>query len=179
MKKFILVLVVLVVFGGVVYVQSSVIIYGVVDVSLFYINKIFIGGKDMGGQMVFDFGLMKGLCLGVKGVEDLGGGIKVLFIIENGFSVDIGEVGQKGVLWGCQVIVGLLGNFGMVLVGCQNDILGEIGGISLVGDFGGVVSCVYLLNLDCINGECVNNFICYNILNFGGFSGSVIYGFGE
>ncbi|MFX6218091.1 porin, partial [Acinetobacter baumannii] len=85
--------------------------------------------------MALDSGLMKGSRLGVKGVEDLGGGIKALFTIENGFSVDTGEAGQGKLLWGRQATVGLSGNFGTVLVGRQNDILGEIGAISSAGDF--------------------------------------------
>ncbi|UWE17437.1 porin [Herbaspirillum huttiense] len=179
MKKSILALAVLAAFGGAAHAQSSVTIYGAVDASLSYTNKISTGGKDTGGQMALDSGLMKGSRLGIKGVEDLGGGIKALFTIENGFSVDTGEAGQKGVLWGRQATVGLSGNFGTVLVGRQNDILGEIGGISSAGDFGGVVSRVHSQNLDRTNGERVNNSIRYNTPNFGGFSGSVIYGFGE
>jgi hypothetical protein len=50
----------------------------------------------------------------VKGVEDLGGGIKALFTIENGFNLDTGEAGQKGVLWGRQATIGLSGNFGTI-----------------------------------------------------------------
>ncbi|MCP3655898.1 porin [Herbaspirillum sp.] len=179
MKKSILALAVLAAFGGAAHAQSSVTIYGAVDASLSYTNKISTGGKDTGGQMALDSGLMKGSRLGVKGVEDLGGGIKALFTIENGFSVDTGEAGQKGVLWGRQATVGLSGNFGTVLAGRQKDVLDDVGSITSPGDFGGVVSRVHSLNLDRTNGERVNNSIRYNTPNFNGFTGSVIYGFGE
>jgi predicted porin len=179
MKKSILALAVLAAFGGAAHAQSSVTIYGAVDASLSYTNKISTGGKDTGGQMALDSGLMKGSRLGVKGVEDLGGGIKALFTIENGFNLDTGEAGQKGVLWGRQATIGLSGNFGTILAGRQKDVLDDVGSITSPGDFGGVVSRVHSLNLDRTNGERVNNSIRYNTPNFSGFTGSVIYGFGE
>ncbi|RAM62159.1 porin [Herbaspirillum rubrisubalbicans] len=189
MKKSILALAVLGAFGGAAHAQSNITIYGAVDASLSYTNKIGISGKDAhgndiagkdtGGLMALDSGLIKGSRLGIKGVEDLGGGLKAVFTIENGFTVDNGDAAQKGVLWGRQATVGLSGNFGTVLAGRQTDILADIGGITSPGDFGGVVSRVHSLNLDRTNGERVNNSIRYNTPDFNGFTGSIIYGFGE
>lgn len=180
MKKTILALAVLGAFGGAAHAQSgSVTIYGAVDASLSYVNKISTGGKETGSQMALDSGLMKGSRLGIKGSEDLGGGLKAVFTIENGFNVDTGEAGQKGTLWGRQATVGLSGNFGTILAGRQKDVLDDVGSITSPGDFGGVVSRVHSLNLDRTNGERVNNSIRYNTPNFNGFTGSVIYGFGE
>ncbi|ALU88011.1 porin [Herbaspirillum rubrisubalbicans] len=189
MKKSILALAVLGAFGGAAHAQSNITIYGAVDASLSYTNKIGISGKDAhgndiagkdtGGQMALDSGLIKGSRLGIKGVEDLGGGLKAIFTIENGFNVDSGDAGQKGVLWGRQATVGLSGNFGTVLAGRQKDVLDDVGSITSPGDFGGVVSRVHSLNLDRTNGERVNNSIRYNTPDFNGFIGSVIYGFGE
>lgn len=179
MKKSILALAVLSVFSASAYAQSSVTIYGAVDASLSYTNKIATSGEKTGSLLALDSGLLKGSRLGVKGVEDLGGGLKAVFTIENGFNVDTGEAGQKGVLWGRQATVGLVGTFGSVLVGRQKDVLDDIGGITSPGDFSGVVSRVHSLNLDRTNGERVNNSIRYNSPDFRGFTGSVIYGFGE
>lgn len=180
MKKTILALAVLGAFGGAAHAQSgSVTIYGAVDASLSYVNKISTGGKETGSQMALDSGLMKGSRLGIKGSEDLGGGLKAVFTIENGFNVDTGEAGQKGTLWGRQATVGLSGNFGTILAGRQKDVLDDVGSITSPGDFGGVVSRVHSLNLDRTNGERVNNSIRYNTPNLNGFTGSVIYGFGE
>ncbi|NUT60136.1 porin [Herbaspirillum sp. C9C3] len=181
MKKSILALAVLGAFAGAAHAQSgSVTIYGAVDASLSYTNKIATkDGKETGGQMALDSGLLKGSRLGIKGIEDLGGGLKAVFTIENGFNVDTGEAGQGGVLWGRQATIGLSGNFGTILAGRQKDVLDDVGSISSAGDFGGVVSRVHSLNLDRTNGERVNNSIRYNTPNFNGFTGSVIYGFGE
>ncbi len=179
MKKSILALAVLSVFTASAYAQSSVTIYGAVDASLSYTNKIITSGKQTGSLVALDSGLLKGSRLGVKGVEDLGGGLKAVFTIENGFNVDTGEAGQKGVMWGRQATVGLAGNFGTVLAGRQKDVLDDVGGIISPGDFSGVVSRVHSLNLDRTNGERVNNSIRYNTPDLRGFTGSVIYGFGE
>lgn len=44
---------------------------------------------------------------GVKGTEDLGGGVKTLFQLENGFDVDTGRAFQGGLLFGRQAYMGL------------------------------------------------------------------------
>lgn len=41
-----------------------------------------------------------GSCWGVKGIEDFGGGLKVLFQLENGFDLSNGWQGQGGCLFG-------------------------------------------------------------------------------
>ncbi|ONN66220.1 porin [Herbaspirillum sp. VT-16-41] len=179
MKKSILALAVLAAFAGAAHAQSTVTVYGSVDASLSYTNKIITSGKETGGQVALDSGLMKGSRLGIKGSEDLGGGLKAVFNIENGFNVDTGEAGQKGLLWGRQAFVGVSGNFGTILAGRQKDVLDDIGGITSPGDFGGGVSRIHSLNLDRTNGERVNNSIRYNSPDFNGFTGSLIYGFGE
>lgn len=179
MKKSILALAVLATFAGAAYAQSTVTVYGAVDASLSYTNKIITSGKETGAQMALDSGASKGSRLGVKGVEDLGGGLKAVFNIENGFKLDTGEAAQDGLLWGRHATVGLSGSFGTLLAGRQNDVLNDIGGIASAGDFGGAVGRVHSLDLDRTNGERVNNSIRYNSPNFNGFTGSLIYGFGE
>lgn len=179
MKKSILAMAVLGVFSGAASAQSSVTIYGAIDASLSYTSKINTAAKETGSLVAMDAGLLKGNRLGVKGAEDLGGGLKALFTIENGFRVDTGDAAQGGLLWGRQAVVGLSGGFGSVLVGRQYDVINDVGGITSPGDFGGVVSRVHSLNLDRTNGERVNNSIRYNSPDFSGFSGSLIYGLGE
>jgi predicted porin len=114
MKKSILALAVLAAFGGAAHAQSSVTIYGAVDASLSYTNKISTGGKDTGGQMALDSGLMKGSRLGVKGVEDLGGGIKALFTIENGSTSIPARRARRVCCGAARPPIGLSGNFGTI-----------------------------------------------------------------
>lgn len=55
-------------------------LYGIFDVGIIYVN-------NMGGLYVvkFDDGVVYGNCFGFKGIEDLGGGLKVVFVFESGF----------------------------------------------------------------------------------------------
>jgi len=82
--------------------QSSVTLYGLISVGITYANNQ--GGNHQyqlqnGPQQLPRFGL--------KGVEDLGGGTRALFTLENGFSVTNGSLGQGGLLFGRQAYVGL------------------------------------------------------------------------
>jgi len=67
--------------------QSSVTLYGIVDVNL-------QSSKTTGGvrQNTMADGGVSGSRFGLKGAEDLGGGLKAIFVLENGFTVDTGEV---------------------------------------------------------------------------------------
>ena len=56
---------------------------------------------------------------GLRGVEDIGGGLKSLFVLESGFSMDDGKLQQGGRLFGRQAFVGLQGNWGKVTLGRQ------------------------------------------------------------
>jgi general bacterial porin, GBP family len=64
--------------------QSSVTLYGVVDVFGQYLNN---GGKASFSERS---GGNTGSLFGLKGSEDLGGGLKAVFAVENGFNVNNG-----------------------------------------------------------------------------------------
>jgi predicted porin len=53
--------------------------------------------------------------LGVRGTEDLGGGLKAVFHLEHRFSADTGTAGTR--FWDGKSIVGLSGGFGTVTLG--------------------------------------------------------------
>jgi predicted porin len=84
------------------YAQSSVSLYGIVDVEVLHR----IGATD-GSQTLMTEGAMQGSRWGIKGSEDLGGGWKSLFQLENGFAVFNGKLDQQGQLFGRQAWIGL------------------------------------------------------------------------
>jgi predicted porin len=89
--------------------------YGLVDMGISHRGDNIdsrIRSKDS-----IDSGNSMGNRLGLRGVEDLGGGMKALFVLENGFKADTGEAAQMGRLFGRQAFVGLSGNFGMLSAG--------------------------------------------------------------
>jgi predicted porin len=107
MNKSLLALAVLASFAGVAAAQSSVTIYGKLDIA---------AGKPVGttDKQIMD---NAGSRLGFKGVEDLGGGMKALFGIEHRFSPDTGAAAAN--FWNGYSTVGLAGSFGMVNIGRQ------------------------------------------------------------
>lgn len=94
--------------------QSSVTIYGMIDMAV-----VRESGGVVGPMTRVTSGTTGGSRLGFKGTEDLGNGLKALFLLENGFQGDTGTAGQGGLIFGRQVYVGLQGGFGTVLVGRQ------------------------------------------------------------
>lgn len=108
MKKSLLALAVLGAFAGAASAQSTVTLYGRVDLSL---NKP-IGTENKGVANG------SGSRLGVRGVEDLGGGLKALFNIEHRFDADTGQItSSNGRFWSARSIVGLEGGFGRFWMG--------------------------------------------------------------
>jgi predicted porin len=61
--------------------------------------------------------------IGFRGSEDLGGGLRAQFVIEEGFTPDEGTVSQGGRAWGRQAWVGLSGPWGAVSLGRQYTML--------------------------------------------------------
>jgi predicted porin len=120
MKKSLLALAVLGAFAGAASAQSTVTLYGRVDLGI---------GKQLGADNKF-VGNGSGSRLGVRGVEDLGGGLKALFQIEHRFEADNGFAGSgtsggnNGAaanpnfrMWHGRSIVGIEGGFGRFWMG--------------------------------------------------------------
>lgn len=115
MKKTLLCAAILGALPGIANAQSSVTLYGVVDLNLEYANHVGVVptaankfNSGPGGTVVrMDSGGLSGSRWGLRGVEDLGGGRKALFVLENGFSADTGTFLQSGRAFGRQAYVGL------------------------------------------------------------------------
>ncbi|WGS52433.1 porin [Paraburkholderia sp. D15] len=107
---------------GVAHAQSSVTLYGVLDDSIQYVSNN--GGKS---QYQMAAGNLQGNRWGMKGTEDLGGGLKAIFQLENGFNPNNGSLGQGGKMFGRQAYVGLTGDqWGTVTLGRQYDPLVDL-----------------------------------------------------
>jgi len=102
--------------AGGAYAQSSVTLYGVIDAGVEYQNHQAnaVGSHDV---VRLNSGGMSGSRWGLRGVEDLGGGLKGVFVLESGFNVDTGTSGQGGRLFGRQAFVGLSSQYGQLTLG--------------------------------------------------------------
>ena len=99
------------------YAQSSVTLYGVLDTSVAYTGNVNAAGDSQVKIPTLTGSLPSRL--GIKGVEDLGGGLQAVFALESGFGVDTGALGQGGRLFGRQSWLGLKGRYGSVMLGRQ------------------------------------------------------------
>ena len=113
MKKSLIALAVLAASGAAM-AQSSVTLYGLVDVNLSS-QKVDTGTSTT--TTGINSGGFNGSRWGMKGSEDLGGGLKANFNLESGFGIDTGAQQQGGLLFGRQAWVGLSGGFGATRLG--------------------------------------------------------------
>ncbi|CAG9164635.1 porin [Cupriavidus pinatubonensis] len=100
---------------------QSVTLYGVVDTGVEYVGSIG-ANKDSVVRVPNVTGTVPSRW-GLRGTEDLGGGLKSVFVLESGFAPDSGTSGQGGRLFGRQALVGLSGNWGQVALGRQYTML--------------------------------------------------------
>ena len=183
MKKSLLALAVLGAFAGAAQAQSSVTIYGIIDTGVVYQSKVATANGGTGSKFGLNSGVIQGSRLGFKGTEDLGGGLNAVFNLEIGFDNDTGglqgsDASTASNLFRRKSVVGLAGNFGTVLVGRQTDFADTISAYTSVQDFGGFTGRSGH-NLDRLEGTRTNNSISYTTTNLSGFTGNLIYGFGE
>src|SRR5450830_1926687 len=163
--------------------SSSVVIYGIINPSITYTDKVAnattANPTGTGARLSEDTAVAQGSRIGFKGVEDLGGGLRALFTLENGFNADTGAMAQGGLLFGRTLVIGLSGDSGTVLFGRQKDYIDDLAGFNGALDFGSLVNNIHALNLDRTQGSRVNNSVRYNSPVMGGVVLSGLYGFGE
>jgi predicted porin len=174
MKKSLLALAALGAFAGVAHAQSSVTLYGIIDVG---INM----NTNSGGAHKYDMssGVMQGSRFGLRGTEDLGGGLKALFVLENGFDLTNGKLGQGGLMFGRQAYVGLSSQFGTVTLGRQYDSVVDYVGPMEAGDQWGGYIAAHPGDIDNFNNAYrTNNTIKYTSANYNGLTFGGTYSLG-
>ncbi|HEY4296951.1 MAG TPA: porin [Paraburkholderia sp.] len=102
--------------------QSSVTLYGIVDTGIGYQSSSAALGSNSGGrsQVKMINGIWAGSRFGLKGAEDLGGGTKAIFQLEQGFNSATGAQGVSGLAFNRQAYVGVTNaTFGTLTAGRQ------------------------------------------------------------
>lgn len=177
MKKFALTSLSLALLGaaGAAQAQTSVTLYGVIDTGIGYVSHANANGDKLFGMIN---GNLSGDRWGLKGQEDLGGGLKAIFQLESGFDVGTGRLGQGGREFDRQAFVGLSGNqWGTVTLGRQYDPLVDmVQGITADNYWGAIFATPGDVdNYD--NSLRVSNAVKYVSPNFAGFQVEGLYGF--
>lgn len=120
MKKSLLALAVSGVIAGVgstaVQAQTNVTLYGLMDTTIRYSTNENAAGDN---KLQMTDGVLTGSRWGMRGTEDLGGGLKAVVGLESGFAPETGTMLQGGRLFGRLAVVGLDGALGSVLLGRQ------------------------------------------------------------
>ena len=143
MRKSLFALSILGTVAGTVHAQSAMTLYGILDEGLM-INtnaKNVVNGKNVGGRQfsVDSNAGTQGSRWGMRGAEDLGGGMKAIFVLESGINVSTGAFGQGGTAFGRQAYVGLASNsLGSVTLGRQYDSINDyVGNYGFAAAYGG------------------------------------------
>ena len=183
MKKSLLALAVLTAVTGAASAQSSVTLYGKVDLGL-----VMDSGAAAGKSVRIDSGVTGGSRIGFKGVEDLGGGMKAAFQLETGFCADSAAGVSSGgatvpnfctgsnAFMGRQAHGDLTGAFGAISAGRQYSL--GFNNLSTIDPFGtGFAGQVN--NIVDPSGIRLNNSATYSTPNIGGFTASAEIALGE
>jgi predicted porin len=109
MKKSLLALAALTAFAGVASAQSSVTLFGIVDVSVRNVKE------SSGSLKSLSTDGMGSSRLGFRGVEDIGGGLRAGFWIEGSLQADTGNAAGQN--WQRRSTVSLMGGFGEIRLG--------------------------------------------------------------
>ncbi|SIT47298.1 Outer membrane protein porin [Paraburkholderia piptadeniae] len=179
MRKTILAVAALGSFATAAHAQSSVTLYGLIDAGITYANKV---ATSTGHDSVVKYGdgVASGSRWGLRGAEDLGGGMKALFVLESGFSTGDGTSGQGGALFGRQAFVGVSKDgIGALSFGRQYTFSTEyVGGNYTMGSQTPAGNYAYHINdLDQLVSSRINNSVKFSSANFAGLTFGAMYGF--
>ena len=184
--------------------QSSVTLYGIVDAAVSYTSKQVGGSKT-----AIDAGQLATSRWGMRGTEDLGGGLKANFTLESTIANDTGAGGSvfgtlpaatlpavnsgTATLFDRAAVVGVSGGFGAITLGRQNILaVDAVGAVDPIGfSQPGINPNVAFSSLNAAGlfgsfgtnsgGTALrqNNSIRYALPTMSGFNGAAMYGFGE
>ncbi|MBN3801846.1 porin [Paraburkholderia sp. Ac-20336] len=153
------------------YAQSSVTLYGIIDAGVTYVSNA--GGSH---QVKFDDGIAQANRWGLKGTEDLGGGMKAVFELESGFHLGNGQIANGGSLFGRAAYVGLQNDWGTLTLGNQPDMTQEFVYLYNASAW----ASGYAINqgdFDRMNGDHLQNSVKFMSNTFGGFQFGGMYSF--
>lgn len=162
-------------FASAAHAQSSVTLYGLIDAGILYTSN-----QQGSSNVQQSSGALNGSRWGLRGSEDLGGGLKTIFVLENGFSISTGAAKQNSRMFGRQAFVGLSSEqAGTVTLGRQYDsVVDNLGALSLNGtQYGGTLAAHPYDNDNLNNSFRVSNSLKYQSVNYGGLKFNALYGF--
>ena len=160
---------------------ADVQLYGIVDTGLAYVHGDADGlGEDF-DSFSMESGQGSGSRWGIKGTEDLGNGLTVGFILEDGFNSDDGS--ESGVMFNRESSIFLQGGFGKIAfgrMGALNNGQSSWSKIGMINAFGTSYG-EYSARVDRVMTTAAqwDNMIAYETPDFAGFKVYAQYGMGN
>lgn len=160
--------------------HADVTLYGQLDVSIDYLDVQDVGAGFKGDDVSMESNYS---AIGVKGSEDLGNGLKAIFMLE--YQTDLTEGGGGGGVAGRDRFVGLQGAFGTVRFGAMSTTYKATGAMidplwrtAFDTRDGALISGLHGGNGDDAQGR-TSNAIAYDTPDFNGLSGALTYSFDD
>lgn len=157
---------------------ADVTLYGKIDLGLQY--QHLDNGTTTTDQFKEASGQNSGSRFGLKGTEDLGNGMKVGFVLENGFSADDGKMGQGSRLFGREAQMYLTSDYGTLGFGRMGGLSSGLGSynmnsfMAMSTGWGDQASKLSNFGL---NRDRYDNSIVYRTPSFAGFQVAAQYSF--
>lgn len=161
---------------------ADVQLYGIVDEGLAYSHVDLDGAADATDSFSMNSGMQSGSRFGFKGTEDLGNGLTVGFVLENGFSADTGA--DNDTFFDREASLFIEGGFGKLAMGkigsinCGTSSWAQIGVLSAFGtsNWGGYSNQI---GSTASTGGVMDNTIAYQSPTFAGFTVFAQYSMGD
>lgn len=152
---------------------SSVVFYGVLDAGVTFVNNE--GGHS---NAKLDTGVMEPNRWGVKGVEDLGGGLSTVFQLESSFNLDDGSLSSPGTMFDRVAMVGLANRYGQMTFGTQYDLINDyVTPFNISAGASGYAA--HQGNFDRIAGNAIQRSVKFASADFNGLTFGALYSFAD
>ena len=110
---------------------GSVTLYGIIDVAARSQSGLTAAyGRSPGDTSVVASGVGLTSRWGIRGVEDLGAGLRATFNLESGINADTGAASNAVTYFDRASVVGLAGSWGSVTLGRQNTLIADSAGVA-------------------------------------------------
>ena len=152
--------------------QSSVTLYGALGLDVVTATNVYTGATKK-TQVRIDDNAIVNSRIGLRGIEDLGGGLNAVFGLESSVSPDTGSARSQ--FWNRGAFVGLTGGFGSIKFGQQWDVADDLMGNYFVFAYYSPFFFDGFYSLS----NYYSNAIKYNTPKIGGFEGGLFYALGE
>jgi predicted porin len=152
---------------------EDVTVYGAIGLDVIYATGVAKAGGGSGSVVKIDDNAIVNSRIGIKGGEDLGGGLKAFFDLESSVSPDTGAA--RSSFWNRNAFVGLSNAMGTVKLGHQWNVADDY----MCGYFVCAFYSPFLLQGFGALSDYYDNAIKYTSPNYGGLEGGLMYVTGE